>query len=256
MKGEGDYEFGADADREAVRLASVERAFDPVTQWSLREAGVSAGWRCWEVGAGNGSIARWLADLVGSDGYVLATDLDERRFRDGDTNAEFLRHDVTADPPPAERFDLVHARFLLEHLPHPPLAIARIRDSLRPGGVVVLEDSADLRIDTTPESPLFDQLASAWELAGRTVGWTASYGHRLMADLGAAGLTDLRGHEYRQLAPGGDSWAHLAIGLERLHDQLLEQGVGQTMLQRAIESLRDRAITITGPPVLVAWARR
>src|SRR5262245_24735854 len=43
--------------------------------------GVRPGWRCLEVGAGGGSIAAWLADCVGSEGAVVATDLDTTHLR-------------------------------------------------------------------------------------------------------------------------------------------------------------------------------
>jgi SAM-dependent methyltransferase len=256
MRGEGTYQFGEDAEQEAGRLAAVERAFDPVSKCLVLGAGVRPGWRCWEVAAGNGSLARWLCGVVGPEGKVLATDLNERGFEAGDTGVEFLRHDVTTDPTPADGFDLVHARFLLEHLGDPRGVIDRLRDALRPGGVLVLEDSAGLRIDVTPTSTTFDGLAEAWELAASTVGWDASYGSRLMSDLHSAGLSDLRGHEYRQLAPGGEAWVHVAAGLERLRDPLVEHGISRAELQRAVECLGDPARLITGPPVVVATGRR
>lgn len=255
MQGPDAYEFGRDPAREQQRLAAVESVFDPVSRCLLLNAGTKPGWRCWEVGAGNGAIARWLCHVVGPGGAVLATDLDMGRFDPGDTKVAFVRHDVTSDPPPAGLFDLVHARFLLEHLPDPQRTILRLRDAVRPGGVIVLEDSAGLRLDVTPASPLFGLLAPAWVAAGRKVGWDATYGRRLMADLRAAGLTEMGGHEYRQVAPGGGSWAHLTHGLGRLRDQLIEQGLAATQLQRAVDLLTDPENMITGPPVLGAYAR-
>lgn len=255
--GTGDaYQFGADRGREAGRLGAVERAFDPMTQSLLLQAGVQPGWRCWEVGAGNGSIARWLAHLVGREGSVLATDLEGQRFDAGDTDVAFLRHDVLADPPPGEGFDLVHARFLLEHLADPRLAIDRFRDALRPGGMVVLEDSAGLQIELTPSLPVFEQLAFAWEEAGHVVGWDAGYGRRLAADLRAAEMSDLHGYQYRQVALGGASWEHLGQGLERLRDELIERGIARDELRHALDCLADPSFLITGPPVTVMWGRR
>src|SRR5262249_20305982 len=37
---------------------------------------VRPGWRCLEVGAGRGSMAVWLAEQVGANGHVVATDID------------------------------------------------------------------------------------------------------------------------------------------------------------------------------------
>lgn len=250
------YEFGRDAEREQARLAAVESAFDPVSQCFLLEAGAQAGWRCWEVGAGNGSIARWLAGVVGAHGEVLATDLDDGGFDAGDTAAVFVRHDIAADPLPADGFDLVHARFLLEHLPDPRVVIARLRDALRPGGVLVLEDSSGLRLDVVPGSPELDRIVAAWEVAGRAVGWAATYGQRLMADLRAVGLSGVRGLEHRRVAPGGPSWVHLRHGLERLREELIDLEIDAAELRRAIDCLADPDRLISGPPVLSAYGRR
>jgi precorrin-6B methylase 2 len=41
----------------------------------LSALGLGAGWRCWEIGAGGGSIVRWMAAEVGESGSVLGTDL-------------------------------------------------------------------------------------------------------------------------------------------------------------------------------------
>jgi hypothetical protein len=93
-------------------------------------------------------------------------------------------------------------------------------------------------------------------MAARTVDWDASYGSRLLSDLQKAELNDVRGHHYRQLAPGGEAWAHLRAGLERLADQLIEQGISHTAYRAAIACLADPARLITGPPLVLATARR
>jgi len=60
------------------RFAGLEAALDPSTFRYLSGIGVTSGWVCWEVGAGSGSIATWLAERVGPTGRVLATDIDPR----------------------------------------------------------------------------------------------------------------------------------------------------------------------------------
>jgi hypothetical protein len=70
------YIYGQDRELEQARLAGLSAQFDPVTIRHLASIGVEAGWHCLEVGAGAGSIARWLAATVGGTGRVVATDLD------------------------------------------------------------------------------------------------------------------------------------------------------------------------------------
>ena len=51
-----------------------------------------------------------------------------------------LQHDIVAEPLAAGRFDLVHARLLLEHLPERDAVLAGFVHALAPGGWVVVED--------------------------------------------------------------------------------------------------------------------
>lgn len=251
------YAFaGDDADRETDRLAAVERSLDPPTWSALLEVGVDVGWRCWDVGAGRGSVARWLAQAVGPRGKVLATDLEDRGVGTDAPNLEFMRHDASRDRAPGGNFDLIHARLLLEHLADPPTVIAELVGALRPGGVLVAGDAAGLRITVIPPMPLFERLASPWERAGQTVGWQPSYGTTLIADLHVAGLADVRGREHRLIARGGRNWGHVRAGLERLRSELVDQGVAEDDLDAALRCLDDPANLITGPPIVISWGYR
>ena len=58
------------------RLGLIEASYDPGSTRRLQALGVGPGWRCLEVGAGGGSIARWLCSKVGRTGRVCAIDLD------------------------------------------------------------------------------------------------------------------------------------------------------------------------------------
>ena len=102
----------------------------------------TAGAACLEIGAGGGSIAIWLADLVGPSGRVVATDIDVRSLEaiDRSPSLEVRRHDVVQDPLEVGQFDLVHARLVLEHLPERDAVLTKLVRALRPGGWIVIED--------------------------------------------------------------------------------------------------------------------
>jgi SAM-dependent methyltransferase len=124
-------------------LATLAALLDEATFRYLDGLGVTAGWRCWEAGAGAGTVPRWLAARVGAAGHVLATDIDISRLTAGRQAAfEIRRHDLAADPTPGRGFDLVHARLVLEHLPDPGAAVTMMAQALRPGGWLLAE-SAD-----------------------------------------------------------------------------------------------------------------
>lgn len=55
-----------------MRFSGLEATFDPATIGYLTGVGVTDGWACWEIGAGGGSIASWLAKQAGPTGSVPA----------------------------------------------------------------------------------------------------------------------------------------------------------------------------------------
>lgn len=129
-----------DADTESGRLQLLEVCRDRGTIRRLDRLGVSGGWHCLEVGAGHGSIARWLAERVGPTGSVLAADLDPRFLTDMPAGVDVRRVDIRHDDLEADTYDLVHCRALLMHLPDPAAALARMVAALRPGGLLLAEE--------------------------------------------------------------------------------------------------------------------
>ena len=135
--------------RRRVRL--LERLQDPATRRRLAALGVTLGWRCLEVGAGGGSIARWLCERVGPDGAVLATDIDLALLvGPRPPNLEVLRHDLRREPLPQGGFDLVHARWVLHHLPEPDRVARSLAAALRPGGILLLEELDRFPVQASP----------------------------------------------------------------------------------------------------------
>jgi ubiquinone/menaquinone biosynthesis C-methylase UbiE len=118
-------------------------ALDPGTQAHLTRLGVGPDSRCLEVGAGDGSVAFWLAAQVGPNGVVVATDL-QTDFLEGEATRhpglEVLRHDIMAEELPTG-FDVGHARWLIEWLPDKRLALQRMANALRAGGVILIEET-------------------------------------------------------------------------------------------------------------------
>lgn len=193
----GDYYFGDESNAEEQRLRALEVSFDPASRGVLRELGVGPGWDCWEVGAGHGSIARWLSGMVGPDGRVLATDLDTRFLENG-PNLEVRRHDVVEDDLPGDGFDLIHSRFLLEHLDDPGSVVSRLVTALRPGGWLVVEDAAGLGLVIDPDPGVVLEVCEAWESAAGSIGWDPAYGRNLVTTLTQSGLTGVQGVVYRR----------------------------------------------------------
>lgn len=116
------------------RFDAFSALFDPTTFRHIERLGIGPGWRCWEVGAGGTSVVSWLAKKVGPTGKVLATDIDTSwQTSAARSPVEVRRHDVAADEPPTEGFDLVHARLVLVHVPDRERALQSMLRALRAG---------------------------------------------------------------------------------------------------------------------------
>jgi SAM-dependent methyltransferase len=225
-------------------LALLERHHDPDTIAALERTGVGAGWRCLDVGAGSGSIARWL-QARGAE--VLATDLDTSRL-DG---VPARVHDITSDDPLPDPFDLVHTRLVLLHLPQ-RAEVARRLVALSRGWVVVGD------IDFTPvtmrePTAAWKEAWQAWCAVTVAAGWDLGCGRRLAALLEEAGLRQVDAAASGREAEGGSPALEiLSLAFERLRPRLEAHGADVDV---ARELLMDPARAFVPPTTWTAWGQ-
>lgn len=189
-----DYVYDQSFAEEHTRLAAMESLWDPGTQALLDELGLHGSekpWRCLEVGAGGGSLLHWM---TGRGATVVAVDIDTRFIESlASDTIEVRRLDIRTDELPEAEFDLVHSRLVLEHLADRRQIIDRLAATLRPGGWMVIED-----LDWTPfgfgaDDAQLDRVTEAILTFMQRAGFEPRYGRRVVADLAAAGLTEVRG---------------------------------------------------------------
>jgi len=90
-----DYAFPHSALDESRRLELLEQRLGLLTKRRIQRLEVRKSARCLEIGGGRGSITRWLSDVVGSAGRVIATDLQLGFLTKIDApNVEVLRRDI------------------------------------------------------------------------------------------------------------------------------------------------------------------
>lgn len=211
-----------EAERDRLRL--LERWLDPGTTERLERLGVSAGWRCLEAGAGNGSITRWLAERVGPAGSVVAADIDPRFLTDLPENVEVRQLDLRTDDLESEAYDLLHCRLLLMHLPDPDTVLKRFVAALRPGGVLLVEegDFGLHRFGGHPDAGrmtmLYDQAIDRLRTAGVV---HDGFGREVPGRLEAAGVAWLGGAVHTSVARIGEvayewEWANITSTGPRL----------------------------------------
>ena len=215
----------------ADRFAGLEAVFDPVTRGHLARLGLESGARCLEVGAGSGSIARWMADQVGSSGRVLAVDLDPRwTRRNGRRQLEVRALDLVAQPIPPGPWDVIHERLVLQHIPERLDVLARLVDVLAPGGVILVEDFDTGEVRTVdragPNHKLIVRMAQAFNRLLGTRGGTSDFAANALRNLRGHGLEGTGASGYLSIDHGGTGWATVqAANARQVRDGLIGQGI-------------------------------
>jgi SAM-dependent methyltransferase len=209
------YRLAARGRQEAEddRLAVLEQLFDPLSR--RRRELVQPGWRCLEVGAGRGSMAVWLAERVGENGQVVATDIDVTYLKRLKLpNLDLRQHNILDDPLDAlgpGSFDLVCSRLLLYWLAgKQEAAIRRMVECLRPGGWLVDEDGDWGTVaPVDPSHPHYAPYHRAWRggdwLASR--GFDPAFGRKLPLLFEKCGLENIRHEATAEVVRGGSLWA-------------------------------------------------
>ena len=245
---------------ERERLDLWEHIEDARSQRHLAALGIQKGWRCLEVGAGHGSIARWLAEQVGLQGWIVATDINPRFLTELQLpNVEVRQHDIRTDPLEAGRYDLAHCRAILSHLPDPPRALRRIVAAVRMGGWVLIEDAdfSSLRAveATHPLAEAHDRHLR--ELLDRLTQAKLSdpyLGGRVRSLLEDAGLTEIDNEGVSRIARGGEAEARmLCLTLQALVERGILAAAAYSDLQQALLDPRFRFIMLT---TCAAWGKR
>jgi SAM-dependent methyltransferase len=228
---EPSYVFqGTRHDAELERLRALEDVFDAATRRCLRATGLASGWQCLEVGAGAGSIARWLGRSVDESGRALAVDLDTRFLKKASAQVEVREGDIRSlDIPPAS-MDLAHARFVLIHVPGWQEALAAMIASLKPGGWLVLEEpdfSSSRAFAGHPDlRRAFDNVHRAIESMFRARGMDHAFGARLPALLQERGFEELTIENDAAIVPGGSPHAAMmAMSTAQLADKYVATGL-------------------------------
>ena len=239
------------------RLTVLQSLGDRWTIPRLTALGVGPGWRCLELGAGAGSIARWLCDWVGPTGRVTAVDL-EPRFLEADPrpNMEILRHDIVADGIPGEGWDLIHTRALLMHLPNRDELICELVGRLRPGGAILLEE-ADGRPFEAADSPAFRTVWQGCLSMAEKAGGDWSWGYLMPARLAAAGAVGVATAVDAEIFRGASLWAELfSLSFEQVAPLLVADGLPAEVIDAAIADLADPGRWFPSCAFVAAWGHR
>ncbi|MDR4474674.1 MAG: methyltransferase domain-containing protein [Nitrospira sp.] len=217
--------------RELVRLHMLERIFDAGTQRRLLATGLTSGWHCLEVGAGAGSIVRWLEQRVGPSGKVVALDTNPRFLRgSGSSTIDILQGDICDMELPLATFDLVHARYVMIHIAEYRRAFERMLRCVKPGGWVVLEEpdfqAARAVVGSEERRASFGRVSDAIERMFASLGMDHALGVKLPALFQHHDLTQLTVEHEGHLSAGGGMVAQMMkLSAEQLRDKYIATGM-------------------------------
>jgi len=246
----------------AARFHGLEAVLDPVTFRHLDDLGVDEGSSCLEVGAGGGSVARWMAAMTGVSGRVLATDVNPDWCDGGGApNLEVRRHDIVGDPLPEQAFDVVHARLVLGHLGARDEVLETLVRSLRPGGFLLVEDFDDM-VPACPHAPterelLVNRIREAFCALLRTGGGDNGYPRTLPWRLRQAGLVGAGASGHLAFATGGSEGSKVErANIEQVGDRLVAAGLATAdELRRYLAVMADSSFQFALPLFISAWGR-
>jgi ubiquinone/menaquinone biosynthesis C-methylase UbiE len=250
------------------RLLLLAKKSWPATEALLDRAGVSPGMKVVDVGCGGGAVSFEIAARVGPRGSVLGLDLNreyldlarQAAMKRGVTNVEFRVQRVEAWNEP-ESFDVAYSRFLLHHLSDPNDVISRMWNSVRPGGLLVLEDPDHSTWTCHPPEPSFEFFRrTLGEVVDRT-GGDYAFGRKLYAACRRAGVTSVNLSVVTPFYLEGEEKMIPWSTLDAVADSAIQERVAsRSEIDRALDSLRrysEQADTlIVGPLRYQVFARK
>ena len=249
------------AGREAAgRFRALSASFDRDTIRRLEQFDIGAGSRCLEVGGGGGSIAEWFASRVGPTGRVMVTDLDTRYLESLHLpNTDVRRHDVAAEPLPAETFDVVHARLVLVHVRERERALTQMVAAVRPGGWILIEEF-DSTMAPNPSLHSAEVLSKTYVAMTRLMedrGVDRTYGRRLYGCLRMLGLEDVAAEGRTFMWSAGSAGPLLMrANYEQLRADLVGGGyVTVREFEEDLAALDDPEFLMPSPVLWAAWGR-
>ena len=243
---------------EQERLAGLNRL---TNEAFLEFLGIRPGMRVLEVGSGLGLLAVAVARSA-SDVHVIGLEQSAEQIEAA--ALEPAVHYVQGDAHKLQfkdgSFDLVYARYVLEHVASPETVLREMKRVTRPGCRVVAceNDSSLIRFD--PDCPAWELVWKAFRQHQQSLGGDSEIGRRLYGLFRKAGLRDIELSVQPEIhwhgSPGFVPWLENLIGnVESARQGLLLSGLcSEKSIDESIAELTALCQNEQGS-ALFAWDR-
>lgn len=257
---------GGEAGYKRLLLLALDRKQDTLALF--HRVGIHPGLRCLDLGCGGGEVTLELAKLVSPGGTVTGIDMDgvklelarraavERKL----TGVEFREMNVNDWSEPAA-YDLVYSRFLLQHLSDPVGLIRRMWASVRPNGVLVVEDADFDGCFCDPPNESFDFFVRTYSQAVDRNGGDHALGRKLHRYFLAAGIPDPEVALVQPVRHDGELKTLPVSTLDSSREAILSAGLAtpaefDVALADLARFAADPATDLSGPRIFQVWSRR
>ena len=206
--------------------------------------GVGEGWNCLDVGAGPGFVSFDLRERVGETGSVTALEpstmflqwithqIEQKHWK----NVHVVNGTAEETELVRQHYDLIFARWVIAFVPDPEKFFTQLLASLKPNGIIAIQDYYYEGLSLFPRGGAFDGMADVVRSYYGTVGGDPYITGKIPAWFKKYGLQtiDYSPHSY---AGGPDSpimeWGHRFFSTHIQHmvdKQLMSQAKGDAML--------------------------
>ena len=178
----------------------------------------------------------------------------------GQANVEFRRADVYDWNEP-DTYDLVYARFLLEHLGRPLDLLVRMWAAVRLGGSLVVEDTDFDGLFSDPQNDGFDFWSHINPAVLERNGGDPRMGQKLFRMFLEAGIPEPQMRLTQEVTMSGEAKTLPQLTLEATADAIVSADLAsEKELTAAVASLAafadDRTTVMGGPRVFRVWAHK
>lgn len=217
---------------EYQRLRAQASVWEASTRRALETVGLREGMNCLDAGCGPGEVMRLLGTIVGPTGHVTGIDVDAKL---GEEALGLLKTDVgnqfsfqpfdleTSTGFPNAPYDLVYARLTMIHLKDPVTALRHLWASVKPGGILLIQDYDMSYTHIYPTTWAFEEFQRVLFGTFDTGGKDYRIGSRMPRLFVEAGIG----------APTGTDVYGIIDSLQRVHPMLM--AVYQSLLPIALK---------------------
>lgn len=166
------------------------------------------------------------------------------------------------EPAPGNKFDLVHARLLLVHLPERLEVLRKMAAALQPGGWLLIED-ADPTLqplvcidEHSPAEVLANRLKGAFRTLLAERGAELAFGRTLPRLLREAGLDEVSADAYFPVTSTITAMLEVAT-VRQIQADLLARGFATIEeIEQHLANVNSGRMDLTISPMIAAWGRK